>query len=100
MTIERLADRLMDGVSAIATRKPRYFIYARYSSEGQHDGSSEERQLDMEWHRHEAERLCAEMVEIAYIDRAKSGFRRHPQGRDRARHRRQSPQMGNGQWGS
>lgn len=57
-----------------APRRPRYFMYARYSGEGQHDGSSEERQLDMEWHRQEAERLGADVVEVPYVDRAASGF--------------------------
>jgi Recombinase len=59
---------------ATLSRPPRYFIYARYSGEGQRGNSSEERQLDMNWHRAEAERLGADLVEIPYMDRAKSGF--------------------------
>jgi hypothetical protein len=55
-------------------RKPRYRVYGRYPGPEQGKGSSEERQLDMEQHRQRAEELGAELVEIPYIDRGKSGF--------------------------
>jgi hypothetical protein len=74
MSPAHLTNRLIDGVSPIANRRPRYFLYARFSSPAQRGNSSEERQLDMGWHRQEADRLGAELVEIPYIDREKSGF--------------------------
>ena len=55
-------------------RKPKYRVYGRYSGPEQGKGSSEERQSDMERHRQRAEELGAELVEIPYIDRGKSGF--------------------------
>ena len=69
-----LISRLRGSVSPIATRRPRYFIYARFSHPKQAEGSSEERQVNMDWHRKEAERLGADLVEVPYIDRGKSGF--------------------------
>src|SRR5205809_43699 len=55
-------------------RTPQYRVYGRWSGPEQGKGSSEERQLDMEEHRKRAEELGAELVEIPYIDRGKSGF--------------------------
>jgi len=55
-------------------RKPKYRVYGRFSGPEQGKGSSEERQSDMERHRQRAEELGAELVEIPYIDRGKSGF--------------------------
>ena len=52
----------------------RYFLYARYSSKAQQYGSSEERQIDLDRHRKRATELGAELVEVPYIDRGKSGF--------------------------
>ena len=56
-------------------RKAKYRVYARHSGgHAQFDGSSTERQTDMEVHRRRAEELGAELVDVAYIDRGKSGF--------------------------
>jgi hypothetical protein len=58
----------------LTMRKPKYRVYARHSGgHAQFDGSSMERQTDMEAHRRRAEELGAELVEVPYIDRG-SGF--------------------------
>jgi hypothetical protein len=53
---------------------PRYFLYVRFSDKPQQYGSSEERQIDLDTHRRRAAELSAELVEVPYIDRGKSGF--------------------------
>ena len=51
-------------------RKPKYRVYARHSGgHAQFDGSSTERQTDMEVHRRRAEELGVELIEVPYIDR-------------------------------
>jgi Recombinase len=57
-----------------------YRVYVRYSDKHSAQGSSEERQWDIERHRERAAELEAklgekiELVEVPYVDRAESGF--------------------------
>jgi DNA invertase Pin-like site-specific DNA recombinase len=58
----------------------KYHVYGRHSGDHQTDGSSKERQLDMDAYRRRASKLAEELgepiefVEKAYYDDAKSGF--------------------------
>lgn len=55
-------------------KQPVYVVYGRHSSLPQDDGSSEERQLDMNYYRARAEHLALPLVEHPYYDRHKSGY--------------------------
>lgn len=56
------------------SREPVYVVYGRHSSLPQDDGSSEERQLDMDYYRGQADHFGLPLVENPYYDRHKSGF--------------------------
>ena len=61
-------------LSSNRSREPVYVVYGRHSALPQDDGSSEERQLDLNHYRKHAAELGLPFLEHLYYDRHKSGF--------------------------
>jgi hypothetical protein len=61
-------------LSSNRSREPVYVVYGRHSALPQDDGSSEERQLDLDHYRKHAAELGLPFLEHLYYDRHKSGF--------------------------